>query len=765
MDRFIQRSVVALFIIALLGNACAQIAITEYVNDTNGDGASAAGAGEWVELYNYSDSAVTLSGWRMKDDATNNAVIPTMTIQPKDFLLCVRNKAAIEKMWFGGAVNSRVVQYASGTFQLSDTGSDELVLTNASNVVIWRLAYPALPAEGTNTGASTYYAGTDFSVINHGTVASPINRNGNDPLTGALGYQGQEFTADPVAFGSGGDVGSPLRGAYPGANNPPAQPTSWVLNVSGPGTALSAGVRGLAIADQTLDRHDNSDQTGIIPSLETARGSATRGVAGGLYADMYDWKRRNDQPRPTTLQFLRWARDYNCELYVTANVRGLVEWDPFAPPGYRRYYTTETLPLVNMAKDWVRYTNHICQTYHEGDTINDPRDATIMSELTWNSEYVNEFGTADRWTTLPAVGETVPKVTYWEIGNEPLVSLANAYSVTNGFTFSGTAGNAPMQEWVDRYIAITTAMLAEDPTIKVGPCIVSARTGNNTTILDLLLQSGAQVDFISYHPYGSMGDFWQIPGAWDFEQAYLSGVHSEQWVFLRDIKAVVAARRPSQVSTMEYIASETNVSDFRTNNTYQEASMAHALGCVESIFSWARLGLRAAHYWIWITGPTVGTDPASRDWARFPATMAFEKMRDVPLGDRLLGSFDANDKLRVHVAKDTATGTIQVWAMNFSNSTDIPFNLSLTGGPTAQTSIVRKTVLQAITGPTRLWSVNLNPEMNSWVPRRDVDWTEPERLFHADPANLNLTLPAATLTLLTVEPFNPAAAAWWELYE
>lgn len=758
----------AILAIASASSAADTVAVTEYLQDGNGPASGTNGNpnDEYVELYNYGSAPVVMTGWKLKDDDTDSMTMPSgTTINAHDFLIIARHKPTFEAMWLKGVADSRVIQEPTN-FPLGDN-DDEIVLYNASNAVVWRVAYPD-PGTAKITGAATFYTGTDFTVTNQGTKASPINRAGNDALTGTLGYEGEEYTADPYVYSGGGNVGSPLRGNYPGANNPAAQPTSFNVNAALQGSYLNPGVRGLANADQSLDRHDNSDQTATIPTVQYLTNSSMRGVSGGLNADIYDWTNRQGMPKPTTLEFLRFARDANAELYITANIRGLVEPDP-DQPGKRRYYTTDTLTLANLAADWVRYCNHIVQTYHQGDTITDSRDASILNSLTWSSSYVNEFGTADLHTTLPAVAEApLKKVKYWEIGNEPLVSLANAYSTTNAFTFSGTAGNSTMADYVNRYITITNAMLAEDPTIKVGPCIVNARIGNNQTILDLLLQSGARVDFISYHPYGSMGDYQfplaalssSTPGAASFQQGYLSGVYREQYNFLQDIKTLVALRRPSQVNTMEYAATENDVSDFTTNNTYQEGTMAHALGCVESVLSWGRLGLSAAHYWIWILANSTVRDD---DNNRFAVTMAFEKMRD-KLGDRLLGSFDANDKVHAYVVGSSTSSTLTVWAMNFADSGTLPLSLSLSNALPAANVKIYQECLQAITGTTTLASVNLGTQM-PFGPLRQVNWTAPTLLTGADPANLNLSLPAATLTVLTIYSYPPTSAGDWQLLQ
>ena len=43
--------------------------------------------GDWVELFNASDEAVSLAGWRLVDDEQRPYVFPTVTIGPRDFLV------------------------------------------------------------------------------------------------------------------------------------------------------------------------------------------------------------------------------------------------------------------------------------------------------------------------------------------------------------------------------------------------------------------------------------------------------------------------------------------------------------------------------------------------------------------------------------------------------------------------------------------------------------------------------------------------------
>ena len=722
------------------------VAITEYLDDTSGPETS-----EWVELFNYGSAPVTMTSWTLSDDDTDSIAIPDgTTIAPKDFLILARDKVHFESAWLGGTSSSRVIQYGPGTLEMDDMSGDEIVLRDGSEPtpqVVWRLAYGP-SAVNDHEGRATFYALDDFSTSNtsHGTKAdwTVIDRNGNDLATCRLGYEGNEFTTDPYAYAVGPtDFGSPLRGNYKGAVTYSRQPTNWTLSLTTTSKAINPGIRGAALSDQSLDRHDNSDQTGILPTLKLAAGSSLRGVAGGLFAEVYDWRTRNEQPRPSTLQFQRWARDTSCTLYVTVNMRGLTKPDP-EKPGFRMFYTTETAVLANMAAEWVRYTNHITQTYQEGDKITDARDAAILNSLKWSSGYVNEFGTADKFTTLPAVGESVPPVKYWEIGNEPNVVMTRPLSISNSMDFRGILGQPTPADYADRYVAITTAMLAEDPSIKVGPCVLNGRPGIYETLLTSVLQTTAPVDFIAYHCYGTMV-FSATP---ELQQGYLASSYSEQQLFLQQVKDLVARYRPAQVDTMEYVGSEVNASAYSSSPT-QFSRMSHALGSVECVMSWARLGLTAAHYWLWLTAISPSMNLTQQDYNRLPYTMAYEKMRD-KLGDRLIGSFSGNDKVHIHVIGNSTTSTIHVWALNFANSEDITFQLSLKDGPRAANSRITKEVLGAITGPTNLFSKNLAPGQPGG-PLREIDWSAPEVLAGADPENLNLALPASTLTLFTIE--------------
>src|SRR5688572_23672828 len=89
---------------------------------------------------------------------------------------------------------------------------------------------------------------------------------------------------------------------------------TFITDVAQPGTSFSPGVRGQPIPAVTINRGEYS--VGVPKAIELARGSSLRGVAGGLEADTFNWKTRNDSARASTLDYLRHSRDANANLYI-----------------------------------------------------------------------------------------------------------------------------------------------------------------------------------------------------------------------------------------------------------------------------------------------------------------------------------------------------------------------------------------------------------------------------------------------------------------
>src|SRR5678816_1290778 len=111
----------------------------------------------------------------------------------------------------------------------------------------------------------------------------------------------------------------------------PAMAQVFTTDALVPGVMFNPGVRGQAAPATPINRSDYP--TGVNGAYAVAQGSSIRGVAGGLEADTFNWKNRNYDPaaqynyygpRAGTLDYLRASRDYSADLYITANIRGLV---------------------------------------------------------------------------------------------------------------------------------------------------------------------------------------------------------------------------------------------------------------------------------------------------------------------------------------------------------------------------------------------------------------------------------------------------------
>lgn len=517
------------------------------------------------------------------------------------------------------------------------------------------------------------------------------------------------------------------------------------VDTSAPGTAFDPGVRGQA----TPAVHIQRPQIANLKALDVARGSSIRGVVGGLEADITNWKTRNDDPRRTTLEYLKDSRDYNAELFITTNIRGLTERDPIT--GERRFYDTSIPTLTTLAADWVRYTNRIAQNYRMGDVVSDTTDQRILSELRWSSATPG-----DQWLPLLMPGDAaVPKVKYWEIGNEPRVPLKSSYGVSNSYTFYPPRfgeDETHKTDYAQRYQSMTAAMKAEDPTIKVGPCLQGPynSTGNFTItegeILDTVLKRQPNntflpVDFISYHPYQRMGDLSAANQPAEVTSV-LNSVYTNQKGRVDVIRNRIAAngRDPD---TIELVASEHFVSSHGYNEQVPEAQMAHALGTTETVFSYARLGLKAAHYWLWPTGNNDGTE--------YPVHKAYVGLRD-HMGDTLLDTYSEGSN-RLYTTRDSETGEIAVWGMNFENDIDGMLNLSLRAlSGNEKITLLR---LGDLSGDTTLASSNLATHM-AGGPTLNVDWTSTD-LTGTDLNQFRFHLPASTISLLLIQP-SPAQA-------
>lgn len=455
--------------------------------------------------------------------------------------------------------------------------------------------------------------------------------------------------------------------------------------------------------------------------------TSIRGASGGIGADSYNWKtcvgKNGVMVGPkgpiatgeSTLELLRIARDNGSTLVLTVNTREIGAY----ADGAFHVSDESSSTLAALAKDWVRYANHILHTYRQGDTITDPEDLRILNEIDWKEA---DFG-SDK--LLAPDEEPVPKVMYWEIGNEvEFYDTPSTYSA--------------------RYHEITTAMLQADTSIKVGPNFGGRQTGKATSyLLDLLRERpGAgreRVDFISYHPYG-----YQILGV-DAEKDH-AGIVRE----LNSIKAnqvsehawiqdhiTSAGRNPDDI---ELLATEWNPSTY--DHGWSRVQY-NGLGVIETAMTFAEMGMTAAHFWLW---------PAYiHNGDTFSQYHAFDALTQYG-GDTLVKSH-VDKNLRLYVTRDSETGIVAVWGLNFAfgEPGDAPRTLRLSlknlGIEVCKITFMR---LADQGGPTTLLSSKYS---GAGKARPSVGWITTDQ-SGMDLSGFDFQINPAELSLLVIRPLG-----------
>ncbi len=420
-----------------------------------------------------------------------------------------------------------------------------------------------------------------------------------------------------------------------------------------------------------------------------------RGPVGGLFAQIYDWQdplglddvRRHDDGEPEwesvlgSLGFLRVSREAGAVPVFTVNTNGISNrffWP--VHPARNPYITNDAAALAEMAADWVHYTNYTLQHFDQSAPP-DPQapgwleahSASILDAIYWQ----DRDGTAVQ-DTLPFAGEQVPPVLHWEIGNEPNFAIG-------GFRLSP-------EQFARRYYTVTQQMLARDllitgrgsPSIQVGPSLMNLHPPEEHSIaayIAALQDIGAPIDFISYHPYTNIFGSWY----WDAQgkahtmpfpdkashfsrgdiellQRNLSNIYVQQQSDVLSIAQAITG-------PIELRATEWNPSSWESSFylTWRGQSMAQSLGVVETIFSFARLGLTQAHF---------HTNPAFGSALENPTYQTFVYLRE-SLGDRLLASYDGGDpagtQMRAYVTHQSDPerpdfAAIRLWGLNWGDS-------------------------------------------------------------------------------------------------
>jgi len=492
---------------------------------------------------------------------------------------------------------------------------------------------------------------------------------------------------------------------------------SRTIHAGASGVPISRGVMGNATR---LDAFSWGGDGAIERIWDVVGENSVRGIAGGMDADTYNWKDMSGQgvghagtpgpTVPTTLMWMRSARDYGPAISLVAvNTRGT---GPLASSGWCTFYYTNLslAPLVTLAADWVRYVNVILPAYRQGETL-PPADQSILDSIDW-------YG---RPKLLDPGEAPTPRVTYWEIGNEPELTLPWCTPDVATHTVSPS-------EYVYRYKQITAAMLAVDPTIKVGPCTIG-ETHSGAVLGD----PAAVVDFVSYHPYGPLywfaNNYGDTPGSAESGLRYVRRQQVERCEEVRN-NILLSGRNPDDVLL---VASEWNPSDWQWECSGKDRRMSHALGVADTILTFGELGLFAAHYWSFPT--SCSSTPEA------PGYMVFQMMLQ-HLGDRLLDSYDDGWSFRMYTTLDTARNDIAVWGLNFSDSADKVIRLGL-----SDTTVVRNVTVKRLANPagdTGLFDRNDSPSSIT------VDWAETD-ITGVDLEDFTVTFEDATITIIIVD--------------
>ena len=387
-------------------------------------------------------------------------------------------------------------------------------------------------------------------------------------------------------------------------------------------------------------------------------GSLARGVAVGLFADMYDWRNIDSATirglptwngRFTTLDFLQYARDHKAAPLITANVFGGGYYDQTDPKN-KGTFICQTVNPGGLAADWVRYTNFILQKYRQGD------------ESRLAGEDLRVYNSIDKWDGKPKLlartEGAVPPVRYWEIGNEPGIG---------GFSNIFSHHNLSPTEYRDRYKLISTAMKAVDPSLKFGPCLqnpIDATRGIDW-LIPLAADRDAQIDFVSYHPY-----YADIQAAWGHDDAMTAA--------LRDCKAALNSKSARVRGVMnshgrsnyDLIASEWDPMHWYAPWPMQ-GSMANAIAVVETCFTFAEDG---------VLGGNFLEQPQNYCGVNGAFTGLVGDMGNVLVStSQQMGYAYDKSNFRIYVSKNAGDDSkLMIWGLNFDNAKPVTVNLGLT---------------------------------------------------------------------------------------
>jgi hypothetical protein len=165
--------------------------------------------GDWFEVYNPGNSAVSLNGWRVRDGfGTSDAwPFPNVSIPAGGKIIVTANPTSFVQTWRVGTVGTTVI----GNGSVPSLGAeDELELLDPNGLLAWSVAWDSPGALA--DGYGLFYTGSTFTQRDWGQIGRRrVRVDGPDDVpNGPAGYQGGNFTTDPMAFAGVADRASPL---------------------------------------------------------------------------------------------------------------------------------------------------------------------------------------------------------------------------------------------------------------------------------------------------------------------------------------------------------------------------------------------------------------------------------------------------------------------------------------------------------------------------------------------------------------------------
>ncbi len=478
------------------------------------------------------------------------------------------------------------------------------------------------------------------------------------------------------------------------------------INGLAAGTPIHKGVHGMDAQAKTFSAN------AAAFTLDVSYNTSMRN--GG---DGYNWKTLTAQwnsSSVSTLQYLRHARDRNSYLQILTNTRGIGTGN-----GSTWVYTDQTPEtLAALAADWVYYCNKLVQTKRQGDPLT-PREQAILDSMTWGSD-----------DKLLAPGEPmVPRVTWWEIGNEP-------------------EGPYPPpaltpEDYANRYRIISAAMIAEDPTIRIGPGCMTANNGN--AWLDAVFANPAnRVDLVAYHPYGNLyyitrDNTGGTLGATEIMKGLNVQKKAQNDAKQKIVDRLVAYGRPANTPLL---LSEWNTSSWQGSYYYGLGqTVAQGLGTAEDVFTFIEMSIVAAQYW---DQPNI----PNRIGLEVPCFKVFKALQTY-LEGTLIDSF-VDGYFRLYTTRSSRGNRLILWAINLSESRDALLRIRIQN-PGGRVGRITQRKLAAYAGETSLLLGSTTTELVGWA---ETDLTGQIHIADFDAVFDNATLTMLIIDLLPLPDFN-----------